>query len=309
MTVSITIQHPEIPEDLPASDFGFSIDYVKEVGPAHRAIGVTYRFIEACETFKKHFLGSIGVTVGPVIILEDIELGSLLTNFKLFWDKDLKTAVQSGNPAQILGTLFARGIELLLRKTNSLSNSANLFSIQDELFQLTKEVDIETLSIRTPIGLEDLIESIGKYERIKELLNEGDHVEFIRGDQVKVPILPSVTVDLDELRKEATRETLIEKDHLMIMIVRKPDYLANSQWQFHYRDKNLAAVIEDREWLSKFQQRSVDVRPGDALKCKVRIETAYGYNHNVVSQKYYITKVIEVLENQGSHNLPNLFDD
>lgn len=60
MTVLITTQHSEVSEDLPSYDFGFAIDYVKHVGQARRALGATYRFIEACETFNKHLLGSIG---------------------------------------------------------------------------------------------------------------------------------------------------------------------------------------------------------------------------------------------------------
>lgn len=65
MTVTVTTQHSEIPEDLPLYDFTFSVDYVKDIEPARRSIGATYRFIEACETFNKHILGTI---VSPRLI-------------------------------------------------------------------------------------------------------------------------------------------------------------------------------------------------------------------------------------------------
>lgn len=198
-------------------------------------------------------------------------------------------------------------MDTILGEINDPDSPTSLTVIQNELFQLTKEADLETLSIQTPIAHENLIDSIQKFESIKELLVNGDKAELILTDGTRVPIKQSVTVDIEKLREEATREILVQDDHVIILVVRKPDYLADSQWQLRHNDKNFVAIIEDKEWLSKFQHRKLDVRPGDALRCKVRVETAHSHSNNVISQKHCITQVLGGVENPGKDDLSGLF--
>ena len=78
-------------------------------------------------------------------------------------------------------------------------------------------------------------------------------------------------------------------------------------WDLRYGKRPLSAKIEHEEWLREFQNRQVDVRPGDALKCKVRIETMYGHDNELINERHYIEQVQEVMENQfGQGTLPLL---
>jgi hypothetical protein len=47
--------------------------------------------------------------------------------------------------------------------------------------------------------------------------------------------------------------------------------------------------------LDKFYRRELDIRPGDALRCKVDFETSYGPDHEVLAERYRIVEIIEVL--------------
>src|SRR5579883_1194449 len=64
--------------------------------------------------------------------------------------------------------------------------------------------------------------------------------------------------------------------------------------------RQISANISDSEWLAAFQSRKIDVRPGDALRCLVNIEHHYGYDNELITETYIVTKVVEVLENQIS---------
>ena len=46
------------------------------------------------------------------------------------------------------------------------------------------------------------------------------------------------------------------------------------------------AKIKDGEWLAAFQGRKTDVRPGDALRCKARTEMAYGFDNELITERY-----------------------
>jgi hypothetical protein len=47
--------------------------------------------------------------------------------------------------------------------------------------------------------------------------------------------------------------------------------------------------------LDKFYRRELDIRPGDALRCRVDFETSYGPDHEVLSERYRIVEILEVL--------------
>jgi hypothetical protein len=81
----------------------------------------------------------------------------------------------------------------------------------------------------------------------------------------------------------------------MILAVKKPDYLGDSRWDLRHGKRPISAKIEDVEWLRRFQNRQVDVRPGDALRCEVKIEHLYGHDNELLTERYTIVRVNEVL--------------
>ena len=83
----------------------------------------------------------------------------------------------------------------------------------------------------------------------------------------------------------------------MILAVKKPDYLGKSQWELRHGSANIRARIEHGDWLTRFQNREVDVRPGDSLRCVVEQELHYGYDNELLLQTFVVTEVVEVLQN------------
>ena len=92
----------------------------------------------------------------------------------------------------------------------------------------------------------------------------------------------------------------------MILAVRRPDYLGEAQWEFRHGKRTIRAKLTDDQWLREFQNRKVDVRPGDALRCMVGQEVSYGYDNELISETFIVTKVDQVLENQ--YRQSDLFD-
>lgn len=71
--------------------------------------------------------------------------------------------------------------------------------------------------------------------------------------------------------------------------------------------RSISAKIEDMEWLKRFQRRGVDVRPGDSLRCRVRIEHLYGHDNELLTERYTIVEINEVLVD--SYKQGSLFED
>jgi hypothetical protein len=81
----------------------------------------------------------------------------------------------------------------------------------------------------------------------------------------------------------------------MIFVVEMPDYQATGQWQLKHGGTRTLAYCEPGTLLDKFYRRELDIRPGDALRCRVDFETSYGPDHEVLAERYRIVEILEVL--------------
>jgi len=70
-------------------------------------------------------------------------------------------------------------------------------------------------------------------------------------------------------------------------------------WEFHY-DHVIRAKILHEEWVNDFQNRKIDVRPGDAIRARVRTIVRYGYDNTIVDTHYEILKVDEIIVSNQS---------
>ena len=100
--------------------------------------------------------------------------------------------------------------------------------------------------------------------------------------------------DIESIVAGAVEEYVVQS---MVGFIKKPDYLSNSMWELRHGTKSIGAKIEDVEWLDAFQMRRVDLRPGDAIKYQMRVELIYGYDNELVREKYYVERVHEILAN------------
>lgn len=67
------------PPTPPQADFAFSIDFERGVGSASRVFAATHDFIKACERLDKELVQAIDSSIETVMVLEDIEIGSIKT--------------------------------------------------------------------------------------------------------------------------------------------------------------------------------------------------------------------------------------
>lgn len=84
----------------------------------------------------------------------------------------------------------------------------------------------------------------------------------------------------------------------MTLAVRRPDYTGPARRGFRHGKQAVPARTADERWLRRLRSRRVDVRPGDALRCMVRIEVRHGHDDEVVGQRWVVAEVSEVTENR-----------
>ncbi|MBU3991727.1 MAG: hypothetical protein KKA12_04145, partial [Alphaproteobacteria bacterium] len=176
----------------------------------------------------------------------------------------------------------------------------SLPDLREEIRRIAAETDVRHLPDYAPPSPSALIEALREFQSVKDHLVEGDRATIIS----QHPSMPpyefnlKVRMDVEHIEELAVARTITQPAAEMILPVKKPDYLGNSMWGLRHGRRNIEAKIQDEAWLRRFQNREVDVRPGDALQCQVTTEYLYGHDNELLAERYTVVSVIDVLVNR-----------
>ena len=147
----------------------------------------------------------------------------------------------------------------------------------------------------------ELVNAIAAWQNAKNAVSHGDTVRLITNNG---------SAELDLSKSIANPRTLLLARKLvnhsadMIFVVEMPDYQATGQWLLKHGGTRTTALSEPGTLLDKFYRRELDIRPGDALRCRVDVETSYGPDHEVLAERYRIVEIIEVLPASAGQQEP-----
>jgi hypothetical protein len=182
----------------------------------------------------------------------------------------------------------------------------SLPDLKRNLQKLAEETDVRHLPDYAQPSNETIIEAVREFDGLKDRLLPSDRVVMESPDESYTFNL-SVRVDIAEIESLAVRETIEHPPSVYLLAVKKPDFLGESQWEFKLGSKLIKAKIEDMSWLQRFQSRDVDVRPGDALRCMVIRAFDYGFEGELLRERFVVTEVIEEVQNSLLHSIQTNF--
>ena len=249
---------------------------------------------------------SVDSSISPIMVLEDIEVGSL----KIWLKNTLKStddqALKDMDWRPAVGKYLVRAKYVVLRWIDQDDAPRNLQDLRKEIRDLAAETDARRLPDYAPPDPSGLIEVAKQLQDAKKMLGPNDRI-FLEGVDGKVEVDLTVDINAEELADLATKETIKMPPAEMILAVKKPDYLGNSKWELRHGKRSIAVRMEDTTFVEQFQNRKQDVRPGDALRCLVSVEMRYGFDNELISETYAVATVIEVLEDLNDQD--EMFED
>jgi hypothetical protein len=134
-------------------------------------------------------------------------------------------------------------------------------------------------------ALQDLKAALPDVETVKVILHRGA-ADF----DIQAPPL-----DLDAL----LRKTLLKSaEGEMILIVEEPDYARSGKWSLRHGTQRVEARCDSGPIVDAFYRRSLDIRPGDALRCRVRIDRSYDFDNELLSEKLNIVEIVGILSEE-----------
>jgi hypothetical protein len=289
------------PPEPPEADFAFEIDFKRGQGSPSRVFLAINDFIRGCERLDAELVNAIDNNIETVLVLEDIEAGSikvwLRNSLRAAEDDALKTL--DWKPQ--VGKYLVRAKYVVLRWLDDDGVAPrSLPALAREIQTIAAETDVKHLPDYQPPSPKALLEAAKDFQAVKNQLITGDKASYIPRDGEPLPMNLAVRWNIDDIEAMAVKETVKFPIAPMILAVKKPDYLGDSKWDLRHGRRPISAKIEDTDWLRRFQHREVDVRPGDALRCEVSIEHLYGHDNELLTERYTIVRVVEVLENDYS---------
>lgn len=278
------------------SSFGLEINFDKEGGDPSRVFIAMSELIKACQDIDRKLVGSIQVELEPVLLLEDIQRGSLVA-----WVRSV-FKLSEGTPDLGLDTIRLEEyldtskfslIDSTRNKTNL--TDLGLTEVQMKIFEvLSEKKPTPELPIYTPVPKKDLLFGIQKIQTAVSCLEEGrDTAKYIGRDNSKVPFNLTLDITPGSIEDILTRE-IIENKLTKLLKVKRPDYLGSSQWEFKDGGTTIYAKIADFEWLEKFREREFMLAPGDSLLATVEVVSKYDIDNNLISTRHTLLEVLEV---------------
>jgi hypothetical protein len=294
-TVEIGTRRPADPS---GAAFALVINFEKGTPNPQRVFQAADAMIRALQGLDKTLCAAVDSQIDPVMVLEDIEAGSIKAwlgnQLSRVEDEGLKTL----DWKPVVGKYLVRAKYAVIRWSNKEGTDGNILGLAKELRTIATETDIRHVPDYAPPSVQELAEGVRRIDVAKDFLLPSDSMALISDSEGSVDFNLAVKWDDQTLTDLSVKETTKFEKMPVTLIVKKPDYLGKSKWDFRFGKKAISAKIEDEPWLLRFQTRAVDVRPGDALKCLATIEHRYGFDNELIAEEYTITTVEGVLANQ-----------
>ena len=284
---------------LPHADFCIEIDYVKGSGSPSRVFRAMSDLIEALQSVDSTLCEPLAFRLEPVLLLEDIEAGSVRTWLAQKINNIDDESLASGDYKKVVGSYLVKGkyaVVDFLNKTTEIRSAADIEPLERTLSALGEDAYVSRLipTYRPIVSRQKLLSDVNKIATALEPLADDDKVKYIESGGRETSFNLSLAVAPETIDELLTRETLSASAD-MILKVKRPDFLGDSKWEFRYDRKVFIAKIADQEWLTRYRNGEVTLSPGDALKAHVESEVKYGFEHEVVSTQHTIMRVIDII--------------
>lgn len=284
----------------PNADFAIYIDFVKDAPNPQRVFQSAEALITAFQKLDHKLCRYIDSSIEPIMVLEEIETGSLRIWLKNILSATDDQGIKELNWKPLVGKYLVKAKYIIIdwvNKSQKDGNALELKQLSEDIQELALKTNVKFLPEYTAPSTTDLIESVQQLSAANSSLDKKDTLKYLDGD-TEIEFDLSISWTPEDFGSMLTREIIKNPPTKMILTVKKPDYLGSSKWDLRHGRTPIFAKIEDADWLNKFQSRNVDVRPGDSLRCEVVQTLHYGYDNELISYEYSVIRVEEILTNQ-----------
>jgi len=287
------------------ADFSFRIIFEKGGGDPRRVFDAASELIDGFEELDSAVAGSVDSRIKTMMILEDIEAGSIRVWLKTILENIDDQALKDGEFRKAIGPALVKAkyaaIEYLDKDKDAASGGAD--ELRETLHQIARETDARHLPDYPPIHEAKLVASLDKLQDAKRTLGPGDKLIIETEDKTYEVDLKQTWEPSEFIKVDDTETTERESEAEIILTIRRPDMLGSAMWQFGHGDQRISARILDENWLNNFHNGRIALRSGDAMRCKVRFIYVFDEGGTLIEQRTDILQIVELLGGGGGEQI------
>lgn len=278
------------------STYTINLQFKKRTPNPARIFRTMASTIDLFSNFDGIALDSLRVGGVPVPYIQDITSGSIKAKLHVLLQGIDDSALKKGNIKQIVGSFLLTVKYLLLdwlEGKESIKDKQEIKDLQQKIKEAAEKADPKRIASTEKVSLKDIsLILVALSDVIKELRNN-DRIK-IESAHIDKSLPTKFLFTKEDMQRILADESIVTTEK-GVLLVRKPDFLRESTWQFRYNNKFIDVKIHDHEWLTSFLGREVTVKPGDSLKAVVKSEIKQSDEGDIVSEIYTIEKVLEVM--------------
>ncbi|MCG7946859.1 MAG: hypothetical protein N0C84_11005 [Candidatus Thiodiazotropha taylori] len=280
----------------PVAEFEIRIDFSPDEGDPARVFRTMSGLIDAFQSIDSHLASSFDVSLDASLVLHEVEAGSIKARFRDLIQGIPDEALKEVSWKKIIGHFLLRSKYAILNwldERTEIVHRDDIRVLEGELVRISEETDLKRLPAYAAPRAEELLSDINAVQESLAHLEEKDVASY-RYDKHEVNLNRDLRISNEIVREVLTKE-VVSSSNRRVVKVKKPDFLGQSMWALQYDGRAIEAKITDTDWLSKFQGRGEDVKPGDSLRVMLLEEISYGYEGEVVHRHYEVEKVYEII--------------
>jgi hypothetical protein len=276
--------------------FALKVDFDREKTDPSKMFLALSKLTEALESADKTLLKVFNLSIEPVTLIESVQQGSILIWLRNILNSVDDDAIKNLEVKKAIGAYLVKAKYIIIDfigKRTEVKGIEEIDYLNAELVEAARETGVNILDIYIPANNIELLQDINSINESVSLFDDFTKIQYCLPESKSVSFNKRFNISPEKIEALATKE-IRSGQNLMILKVKKPDYLGESKWEFRHEKKKIEAKIEDIGWLEKFRNREIDLRPGDSLDVEISYETRYDHNDEVISEVFVITKVISV---------------
>ena len=244
---------------------------------------------DAIEASLRAFAASVETHVERVAVLEEVSNSCVTIWFRLHAEDGVRADDASDVDPALL-KYAAQGVLTILSWMDGRPD-LRLSDLQQALRVLawgTSATSCTHPALPSSVGL---VEAVSAWQRVREALRDCASARLV---------MQQGAAELDLTKRIPQLASLLDKKVVnraveLILLVELPDYAGTGEWLLKHGKIHFSAKCGPCDLLDRFYRRELDIRPGDALHCRVEFDTIYGPDYEVVDERLSVVEVLEVL--------------
>jgi hypothetical protein len=264
------------------------IKYPPETDDPARVFRSMAKLIDAFHQIDLDLAHAVGAGFEPVLLLERVEAGSLRVWLRTVVRQLDDDALRTLDWRPLVGQYLVRGKHQVLRwldGRNAIQSRGEVLELQSSLLEVRPPEDAEVLFI-APIAPARLLNDIKLLTEATAELRSTDAVRYV-SVQADTELPTQLRLSSDDVERLLTDE-VVESQSRTLLLIKKPDYLGNSRWEFRLDNRTIEARLLDEQWLLRFREGHIPLLPGDALDVELHSELLRSFEGNVVGTRYSV---------------------